>query len=140
MMAPFATAPVGLLGVTTAIAAVTGNAAKFLGVLANDMRQAGNVRDTVDRLNNARVEADKKLVENGYLVQERAPHDKRSTRVKLSEKGLRLCEQIDALYQRNVDTLQQNGTLSQETLQETNQTLSNLEQFWSDYINSTYRM
>ena len=29
----------------------------------------------------------KKMVENGYLVQERSIHDKRSVRVKLSEKG-----------------------------------------------------
>src|SRR5277367_7061815 len=33
----------------------------------------------------------KKLVENGFLLQERSPHDKRSTRVKLSDKGLQLC-------------------------------------------------
>src|SRR5882757_4621353 len=32
----------------------------------------------------------KKLVENGFLIQEKSPHDKRSTRVKLSEKGLDL--------------------------------------------------
>ena len=29
----------------------------------------------------------KKMVENGYLVQERSVHDRRSIRVKLSEKG-----------------------------------------------------
>ncbi len=29
----------------------------------------------------------KKMVENGYLVQERSIHDKRSVRVKLSDKG-----------------------------------------------------
>src|SRR5579863_9974425 len=40
----------------------------------------------------------KKLVENEYLLQERAPHDKRSTRIKLSEKGLNLCKKIDELY------------------------------------------
>src|SRR5690606_15875407 len=30
----------------------------------------------------------KKLVKNGYLVQERSPHDRRSTHVRASEKGL----------------------------------------------------
>src|SRR5688572_12485537 len=44
----------------------------------------------------------KKLVENGYILQEKAPHDKRSTRVRLSEKGLTLCEAIDKLYQRHI--------------------------------------
>src|SRR3984957_1952521 len=47
----------------------------------------------------------KKLVENAYLVQERAPHDKRSTRIRLSDKGLQLCKKIDDLYQRNVEML-----------------------------------
>src|SRR6185436_16764151 len=47
----------------------------------------------------------KKLVENNYLMQERAPHDKRSTRIRLSEKGLALCQKVDELYQRNVDML-----------------------------------
>ena len=32
----------------------------------------------------------KKMVENGYLEQERSVHDKRSVRVKLSEKGMNL--------------------------------------------------
>ena len=37
----------------------------------------------------------KKLVENGYLNQERSPHDRRMTRVRVSEKGLELCQRID---------------------------------------------
>src|SRR5277367_949881 len=36
----------------------------------------------------------KKMVENGYLVQERSPHDRRSVRVKLSEKGLALHKKL----------------------------------------------
>src|SRR5882672_3117006 len=47
----------------------------------------------------------KKLVENDYLVQERAPHDKRSTRIRLSDKGMKLCRRIDELHQRNIDML-----------------------------------
>ena len=38
----------------------------------------------------------KNLVENGYLIQEKAPHDKRSTRVRVSEKGLELCNMVEA--------------------------------------------
>src|SRR5688572_28522870 len=47
----------------------------------------------------------KKLAENGYITQEKAPHDKRSTRIRLSEKGLALCAKIDELYQRNIGQL-----------------------------------
>lgn len=80
----------------------------------------------------------KKLVENGYLMQERAPHDKRSTRIRLSEKGLQLCKRVDELYQRNVDMLAKNMT--PEALQGLNKTLGTLEQFWSDYINNVYKV
>lgn len=82
----------------------------------------------------------KKLVENGYLVQERAPHDKRSTRIKLSDKGLDLCTKIDALYQRHSTALNSGSQPSPDKLQQTNHTLNDLEQFWSDYISRIHRM
>lgn len=81
----------------------------------------------------------KKLVENGFLIQERSPHDKRSTRIKLSEKGLSLCQKIDELYQRNVDALA-SGEPTLAALSNTNTTLNQLERFWSDYINNTFKM
>jgi DNA-binding MarR family transcriptional regulator len=80
----------------------------------------------------------KKLVENAYLVQERAPHDKRSTRIRLSEKGLDLCKKIDELYQRNVDLVSKEMNVS--NLVELNKTLSLLERFWTDYINNIYKV
>lgn len=82
----------------------------------------------------------KKLVENGFLIQEKSPHDKRSTRVKLSDKGLVLCEKIDALYQRNVESLGQGDAPSVDTLGKMNQTLLQLERFWSNYINHIYKV
>lgn len=79
----------------------------------------------------------KKLVENGYLVQERSPHDKRSTRIKLSDKGLELCQKIDALYQRNVDLL--GKEMDQNALSGLNKILAQLERFWTDYINNVFK-
>lgn len=81
----------------------------------------------------------KKLVENGYLVQERSPHDKRSTRVRLSEKGLKLCEKIDELYQRNIDAIQEEHELM-ENIPQMNETLKHLEMFWERYIGNIYRL
>ena len=81
----------------------------------------------------------KKLVENGFLIQERAPHDKRSTRVKLSPKGLSLCKKIDELYQRNIDALR-HGKPDMNGLSVMNQTLNQLEQFWTGYINNIYKV
>lgn len=80
----------------------------------------------------------KKLVENNYLVQERAPHDKRSTRIKLSDKGLQLCQKIDELYQRNVEALSKE--MESSSLQALNKTLTQLERFWTEYINNIYKI
>ena len=79
----------------------------------------------------------KKLVENAYLEQEKAPHDKRSVRIKLTEKGLALCKRIDELYQRNVDMISKD--LNEASLSELNRVLSVLERSWTDYINHSYR-
>jgi len=75
----------------------------------------------------------KKLVENGYLQQERSPHDRRMTRVRLSEKGLDLTQKIDQLYQRNADDLA-DGIASAEQLGEINRVLHAIERYWSSYI------
>lgn len=79
----------------------------------------------------------KKLVENEYLVQEKSPHDKRSTRVQLSPKGLELCKKIDELYQKNSENLAQ-GVLSTAELDQVNTTLHKLERFWTDYMKRVF--
>ena len=75
----------------------------------------------------------KKMVENGYLEQERSPHDRRSIRLRLSPKGLDLYEKINALYETHVVTLSR-GPLGAESLSGMNDTLQALERFWSDEI------
>ena len=76
----------------------------------------------------------KNLVESGYLIQEKAPHDKRSTRVSVSEKGLKLVAMLDALFEKNIADLEKispNLTL----LSDTNKSMHQLERYWTDYIN-----
>ncbi len=75
----------------------------------------------------------KKLVESDYLVQERSPHDKRSVKVRLSQKGLELIQKIDALYERNVIELEQQG-FGSEKMQETINNLKSIEKYWSKVI------
>ena len=75
----------------------------------------------------------KKLVENGYLQQERSPHDRRMTRVRLSDKGLELTQKIDQLYQRNADDLA-GGIVGEAQLAEINKSLVAIERYWSSYI------
>ncbi len=75
----------------------------------------------------------KKLVENNYLSQERSPHDRRMTRVKVSQKGLELCERVDALYQKNAMELE-SEVVTEDQLTSTNNVLTSLERYWTNYI------
>lgn len=81
----------------------------------------------------------KNMVETGYLVQERSPHDKRSSRVKLSEKGTELCKKVDELYRQHVENMLK-ADLDINTLARMNSTLRLLENFWTGYIQSLYKI
>jgi len=71
----------------------------------------------------------KKMVENGYLAQQRSPHDRRSIHVQLTEKGTKLRDQLSAMHQRHVAMLPQ-AAVSVEDLQAAGVTLRRLERFW----------
>lgn len=76
----------------------------------------------------------KKMVENGYLEQERSVHDKRSIRVKLSEKGLNLKTMISEMFARHEGQIQ--GTeITDDALNAQNKTLKMLERFWAQQTN-----
>jgi DNA-binding MarR family transcriptional regulator len=73
------------------------------------------------------------MVENGYLLQERSIHDKRSVRVRLSDKGRRLNDGMSRLYQRHESSLGAAG-LPDERLDAMNKTLHDLEAFWLEQM------
>jgi len=75
----------------------------------------------------------KKLVENGYLIQERSNHDKRMTRVRLAEKGLDLTAKIDDLYERNAEEIIK-GLASLDQMKELNRILTGIERYWSRLV------
>ncbi|MFP6712616.1 MAG: MarR family winged helix-turn-helix transcriptional regulator [Rhodospirillales bacterium] len=75
----------------------------------------------------------KKLVEGGYIEQQRAEHDKRSVRIKLTEKSKEICAQIKDLEQRNAKSLTEEG-LTVEEVEQVQRTLKRLERVWGDYI------
>ncbi|MGF1475078.1 MAG: MarR family winged helix-turn-helix transcriptional regulator [Geminicoccaceae bacterium] len=76
----------------------------------------------------------KKLVETDYLVQERSAHDRRQTRVRLSDKGLDLTSKIALLYERHAGEVS-NGIADHDQLMAMNRVLLSLERFWSNDIN-----
>ena len=81
----------------------------------------------------------KKMVENGYLVQERSAHDRRSIRVRLSSKGLDLCAKLDAMHDRHVSNLAQTPVDGQ-ALTDTNVTLRRVDRFWTQIVDRGVRI
>src|SRR5260370_2811575 len=71
----------------------------------------------------------KKMVENGYLAQQRSLHDRRSIHVRLTEKGIRLRDSLTVMHQRHAEMLPQ-PALSAEDLQGAGPTLRRLERCW----------
>jgi DNA-binding MarR family transcriptional regulator len=75
----------------------------------------------------------KKLVENGYLLQERSMHDRRMTRVRLSQKGFDVTSKISDLYQRHSNEIA-SYLGSPDELEEVAKVLLSLERYWSQLV------
>jgi len=72
----------------------------------------------------------KKLVETGYLIQQRSAHDRRSVRVRLSPKGLTLCGEIDAMHDRHLAELS-SGPINAAAVTDALTTLRRFDRFWN---------
>ena len=75
----------------------------------------------------------KKMVEKGYLDQERSVHDKRSIRVKLSEKGKNLHEIISQMFKRHEGVID-SSDIEPEAFDQMNDVLRRIERFWASQI------
>ena len=75
----------------------------------------------------------RKLVEKGYLSQERPAHDRRLTRIRLSDKGRAAVAAVDALFAQNARALAGQG-LDEAALRGVGAHLRTVERFWTDYI------
>lgn len=76
----------------------------------------------------------KKLVEQGYVNHERSNSDKRSVRVKLTDKGVAIRSRVDALYNRQLQAIEEVVGLSVDEFDRLNKALGRLERFWTDQI------
>jgi DNA-binding MarR family transcriptional regulator len=72
----------------------------------------------------------KKLVEGGYLEQERSVHDRRTVYIRLSEKGRTLRENIATMHERHVAALSK-GPLTEQDLSNAAAALRRLDRFWT---------
>jgi DNA-binding MarR family transcriptional regulator len=72
----------------------------------------------------------KSLRENGYIVQERSSNDRRSVRVRLSEKGISLHQQLQRMHGRHIASLAQ-GVVDGEDMVAAHRTLRRLDRSWT---------
>jgi DNA-binding MarR family transcriptional regulator len=71
----------------------------------------------------------KKMAENGYLMHERSVHDRRSIRVRATEKGQALSQKLSEMHQRHLELLQ-DAEITEIHLKEVAVILRRLERFW----------
>ncbi len=76
----------------------------------------------------------KKLVEAGYIHHQRSTNDRRSVRVSLTEKGKQVCQVINDLYDRQMNSLEKVGGVNNTDIEAMNDSLFRLERFWGDQI------
>lgn len=80
----------------------------------------------------------KKLVELGYMHHQRSEVDRRSVRVRLTDKGRRVRQMLQELFARHAETLEKRGTMGLDSLGVFNRQLRQMERFWADQIRYIY--
>ena len=75
----------------------------------------------------------KKLVEAGYLDQERSEHDKRSVRIRLTAKAMEVVERIRQLEIENAKAIADVG-LTEDDLEKVADNMRRIERVWADRI------
>ncbi len=80
----------------------------------------------------------KKLVEMGYMHHQRCEIDRRSVRVRLTEKGREVRDMVADLFERHADGLQSKGVLNSEGIEEISTALKRVERYWTDQIRYIY--
>ncbi|MBM3543723.1 MAG: winged helix DNA-binding protein [Alphaproteobacteria bacterium] len=76
----------------------------------------------------------KKLVEAGYIDHQRSATDRRSVRVKLTDKGREVCKVVDELFQRQLCSLPHVADIGGSELDAMNKAMGRIERFWTDQI------
>ncbi|MBI1218849.1 MAG: winged helix DNA-binding protein [Rhodobacteraceae bacterium] len=80
----------------------------------------------------------KKLVELGYMHHQRSEIDRRSVRVRLTEKGRRVRAVITDLFARHAEGLVARGVLGIDGIDQINSALKRMERYWADQIRYIY--
>lgn len=80
----------------------------------------------------------KKMVEMGHMHHQRSEIDRRSVRVRLTEKGRSIRDIVAELFARHADGLQSKGVLGSEGIEDITSSLRRVERYWTDQIRYIY--
>ena len=80
----------------------------------------------------------KKLVEMGYMHHQRSEIDRRSVRVRLTEKGRRIRDVVARLFATHAEGLMTRAILDPDGMDAITTALRRMERYWSDQIRYIY--
>ena len=80
----------------------------------------------------------KKLVESGYMHHEKCAVDRRSVRVRLTDKGRKIREALSEMFARHADGLVSADKAGENSLGDVNAHLRLVERYWADQIRHIY--
>ncbi|MEC3863025.1 winged helix DNA-binding protein [Mesobacterium sp. TK19101] len=80
----------------------------------------------------------KKLVDLGYMHHQRCEIDRRSVRVRLTQKGRDIRDVVGALFLRHADAMEDRGVIDMAGLDHVTSSLKRMERFWTDQIRYIY--
>ena len=80
----------------------------------------------------------KKLVELGYMHHQRSEIDRRSVRVRLTEKGRKVREMLTELFSRHAEGLAKRGLVDANGMEGMNTSLKRMERYWTEQIRYIY--
>ena len=80
----------------------------------------------------------KKLVDAGYMQHERSEIDRRSVRVRLTEKGRGVHAVVAKLFRTHSEGLMERGVLDQTGVEDITTALRRVERYWTEQIRYIY--
>jgi DNA-binding MarR family transcriptional regulator len=80
----------------------------------------------------------KKLVELGFMHHQRSEIDRRSVRVRLTEKGRKVRAMLTDLFTRHSEALAKRNIVDAAGVEHMNQSLKRIERYWTDQIRYIY--
>ena len=80
----------------------------------------------------------KKLVEMGYMHHQRCEIDRRSVRVRLTQRGREIRDIVSDLFARHAEGLQNRGVIGADGIEEISGSLRRVERYWTDQIRYIY--